>query len=231
MSIFAIGDIHLSLSGEKPMDIYGGEWVDYLKKLEENWRRLIGETDTVLLAGDHSWALKQDAAEEDLRWIAALPGKKVLIKGNHDLWWHSVSRLNQLDPSMLFLQNAYYDAEGIAICGARGWICPGDNVFGEHDEKIYARELMRLAFSLEAAAGAGLEERIVMLHFPPTNEKKDDSGFLELIRKYKVSKVVYGHLHGRENFGRGLQGIHDGTEYCLVSLDFLACRPLRIAGG
>ncbi|MDR2133042.1 MAG: metallophosphoesterase [Clostridiales Family XIII bacterium] len=228
MGIYAIADLHLSLSSEKPMDIYGGIWVDHAKKTEENWRREVGEGDTVLIAGDISWALKQKDAEPDLRWIAALPGKKVLIRGNHDLWWSSVSRLNALDPSMYFLQNAHCEAEGVAICGSRGWICPGDGNFKEEDEKIYLRELRRLEMSLDSARKAGLAQKIAMLHFPPTNDKKEESGFTELIRDYGVSRVVYGHLHGAEVFGRSVRGYHYGVEYNLVSLDYLLCSPLRI---
>jgi predicted phosphohydrolase len=228
MSIYAIADLHLSLSGEKPMDIYGGEWVDHVKKTEMNWRRAVGETDTVLIAGDSSWALKQKDAEIDLRWIAALPGKKVLIRGNHDLWWHSVSRLNALDPSLYFLQNTHYEAEGIAVCGSRGWVCPGDGNFKAEDEKIHARELRRLEMSLASARDAGFGQTIVMLHFPPTNDKKEHSGFVELIRAYGVSRVVYGHLHGADTFGRSLRGYHYGAEYNLVSLDYLSCAPLKI---
>jgi predicted phosphohydrolase len=228
MSVYAIADLHLSLSGEKPMDIYGGEWVDHVKKTEANWRRTVGESDTVLIAGDSSWALKQKDAEIDLRWIAALPGKKVLIRGNHDLWWSSVSRLNALDPSMYFLQNTHCEAEGIAICGSRGWICPGDGNFKTEDEKIYARECRRLEMSLASAREAGLDRIIVMLHFPPTNDKKERSGFVDLIRAYGASRVVYGHLHGVDVFGRSVRGYHYGAEYNLVSLDYLCCAPLRI---
>jgi predicted phosphohydrolase len=228
MSIYAIADLHLSLSGEKPMDIYGGEWVDHVKKTEANWRRAVGEGDTVLIAGDSSWALKQKDAEPDLRWIAALPGKKLLIRGNHDLWWTSVSRLNALDPSMCFLQNTHCEAEGIAICGSRGWICPGDSHFKAEDKKIYARELRRLEMSLASAEKAGLARKIAMLHFPPTNDRKEASGFVDLMRAYGVSRVVYGHLHGADVFGRSIRGAHYGAEYNLVSLDYLACAPLKL---
>ncbi|MDR2355232.1 MAG: metallophosphoesterase [Clostridiales Family XIII bacterium] len=228
MSIYAIADLHLSLSSEKPMDIYGGEWVDHVKKTEANWRRTVGEGDTILIAGDISWALKQKDAEPDLRWIAALPGKKVLLRGNHDLWWTSVSRLNALDPSMYFLQNTHYEAEGIAICGSRGWICPGDSHFKAEDEKIYARERRRLEMSLASAQKAGLAQKIVMLHFPPTNDRKEPSDFVDLIRAYNVSRVVYGHLHGADVFGRSIRGRHYGAEYSLISLDYLACTPLKL---
>jgi predicted phosphohydrolase len=228
MSIYAIADLHLSLSGEKPMDIYGGEWTDHVKKTEANWRSAINEEDTVIIAGDSSWALRQNDATIDLMWIAALPGRKVLIKGNHDLWWASVSRLNALDPSMFFLQNTHYEAEGVAICGSRGWICPGDAYFRADDERIYERELRRFETSLASARNAGLGRIIAVLHYPPTNEQKEASGFVKLVREYGAERVLYGHLHGSDTFGRSIRGYHYGAEYSLISLDYLHCAPLRI---
>ncbi|MDR2770692.1 MAG: serine/threonine protein phosphatase, partial [Clostridiales Family XIII bacterium] len=144
------------------------------------------------------------------------------------LWWNSVSRLSALDPSLFFLQNTHCEAEGFAICGSRGWICPGDGNFKAEDEKIYARELRRLEMSLASAEQAGFARKIVMLHFPPTNDKKEDSGFTKLIRAYGAQRVVYGHLHGADVFGRSLRGSHYGVEYNLVSLDYLACTPLKL---
>ncbi|MDR0570055.1 MAG: metallophosphoesterase [Clostridiales Family XIII bacterium] len=228
MSIFAIGDTHLSLSGEKPMDVFGGEWENHAERLKKNWEESIGPDDVVIVAGDVSWALKQEEAIDDLMWLAALPGKKVLVKGNHDLWWASVSRLNALDPSLFFIQNNFYDAGGVAICGSRGWLCPGDSEFTEHDEKIYKRELLRLEASLGAAEKAGFKEKIVAMHYPPANDRKEVSGFCSLIRDYGAGTVVYGHLHGQESFRKGVQGDFYGARYALVSLDFLGCRPVLV---
>ena len=228
MSIFAVGDLHLSLSAGKPMDVFGGEWAGYMERLEENWRSLVSESDTVIVAGDISWAMKMKDAAADLMWIAKLPGRKILIRGNHDLWWSSVTRLNELDASLYFLQNVCREAEGVAVCGSRGWLCPGDSWYTASDAKIYARELLRLELSLRAADDAGFSTKIAALHFPPTNDKKLPSGFTELIAAYGVKKVVYGHLHGAEHYGRGIQGEHAGIEYSLVSLDYLGCKPLKI---
>ncbi|MDR1572630.1 MAG: metallophosphoesterase [Clostridiales Family XIII bacterium] len=231
MSIFAIGDLHLSFSsGEKNMDVFGGEWVGHAERIESDWRRQVSEGDTVIVAGDISWALKQRDAEIDLMWIASLPGRKVLIKGNHDLWWSSAGRLNRLDPSLYFLQNTCYEAEGVAICGSRGWACPDGDGYGctAHDAKIYARELFRLELSLKAAEDAGLSTKLAVLHFPPTNDSHEASGFTELMRAYGVKKAVYGHLHGDERHRKGLRGEYMGTEYILVSLDYLRCRLLKI---
>lgn len=228
MSIFAIGDVHLSLSGEKPMDIFGGEWKDHAHRLKENWINAVKPSDTVIIAGDISWALKLKDAEIDLAWLADLPGEKVLIKGNHDLWWSAIGKLNELHDSMHFLQNTCYVAENTAICGSRGWICPGDDDFTEHDEKIFRRELLRLKMSLEQAKATGAERILAVLHYPPTNRRKDSSGVTELLREYGVEKAVYGHLHGREAFSGALQGMRGGTEYSLVSLDYLKCVPKKI---
>jgi len=155
MSIYAIADLHLSFSSEKPMDVYGGEWINHTAKVKAFWEKLISDDDTVIIIGDSSWALRLAEAMTDLTWISKLPGKKVFIKGNHDLWWNSVAKLNALFENMFFLQNSFYEAEGYAICGSRGWACPGDDDFTEQDEKIYRRELGRLRLSLESAAKAG----------------------------------------------------------------------------
>ncbi|WP_027399394.1 metallophosphoesterase [Anaerovorax odorimutans] len=234
MSIYAIADLHLSFSVEKPMDIYGGEWVGHTEKLKDKWEKIIMPDDIVIIPGDISWALKYDDALIDLKWISRLPGKKVFVKGNHDLWWNSINKLNKIDENLFFLQNSYYIAEGYAICGSRGWVCPGDDDFTQHDDKIYKRELGRLKLSLEEARRAGygaLSEGeskgdiIGVLHFPPTNDKLQPSGFTELFEKYGVKKVIYGHLHGKDGFKNGLRAIFNGVEYMLVSLDYLKCTP------
>lgn len=240
MSIFSIADLHLSFSAEKPMDIYGGEWINHTKKLKDNWIQLISDNDTVIIPGDISWALRQKEALQDLEWISELPGKKILIKGNHDLWWASVSKLNNLHDNLFFLQNSFSVSENHAICGTRGWLCPGDDDFTEHDDKIYKRELGRLKLSLEAAFLAGYGEKngekkqgnigdiIGVIHFPPTNDKFFSSGFTELFEEYGVRKVVYGHLHGKDAYNNGLQGIRNNVEYILTSLDYLKCVPYKI---
>lgn len=230
MSIYAIGDLHLSFSErvEKPMDLFGPEWVNHAERLKENWMRTVSADDTVIIVGDISWGLHLEEAFPDLDWIEALPGNKVLIKGNHDLWWNSITKLKVLYDKLFFVQNSFFPAGGVAICGTRGWICPGDNDFTVHDEKIYKRELIRLRFSLEEAVNAGYTELIGALHFPPTNDKLQGSGFTELFSEYGVKKVVYGHLHGKEAFSNGLEAIFNGVEYKLVSIDKLKCEPQLI---
>ncbi|QHI73363.1 metallophosphoesterase [Aminipila terrae] len=230
MRIFAIADLHLSFDErvEKPMDIYGGQWVNHTDKLKENWEETITMDDIVLIPGDISWALKKEEALADLDWIHNLPGKKIITKGNHDLWWTGIGKLNKLYEDITFLQNDFYAAGEIAICGSRGWVCPGSDEFGPHDNKIYERELLRLEFSLSAAEKSGFKKIMGMLHYPPTNDRMQNSGFTELFSKYGAEKVVYGHLHGKEGYKNGYKGVMNGVEYNLVSLDYLQCKPLQI---
>ena len=231
MSIFAIADLHLSFSEniEKPMDVFGGEWVGYTEKLRENWESLVSAEDTVIIGGDISWALKFEDAVADLEWIRGLPGKKILLKGNHDLWWNSIKMLNSLyGDEMRFLQNSFFGVEGLAVCGSRGWLCPGDEDFTEHDEKIYKREVLRLRSSLEAAVNAGFRDIIGVMHFPPASVRYGESGFTDLFREFGVLKVFYGHLHGADGFRRGISGNVCGVEYKLVSVDYLRCMPFKV---
>lgn len=222
------------------MDIYGGEWVNHTEKLKENWLNAVRKEDTVILAGDISWALRFSESLADLKWIGALPGKKIFFKGNHDLWWSSANKLNQLDENMTFIQNKFVqlkndDGKQYAICGTRGWVCPGEDGFTAQDEKIYKRELGRFKLSLEAAKSLGYggadapKGRIVCcLHFPPTNDKHQSSGFTDLCTEYGVQTLVYGHLHGKDAYKNGIKGIFNGVAYQLVSLDYLKCQPLKI---
>lgn len=221
MALYAIGDLHLSGSVDKPMDIFGTHWCRHAERIAENWRKTVTENDTVLLAGDISWAMTLDEALVDLEWIHALPGRKMLVRGNHDYWWKSITRLNQFFNEMDFIQNNFFCYGDYAVCGSRGWLCPNDTAFSEHDRKIYQRELQRLELSLSAAEKAGYTRYIVMLHYPPTNDQGDPSGFTDIIQRYQVSHVIYGHLHGAASFAAALQGQFRGTVYHLVSCDYL----------
>jgi len=230
MAIYAIADLHLSFDPniDKPMDIFGGNWANHAERLKDNWISTIKNEDFVIIAGDVSWALRPAEALCDLEWIHNLPGQKILIKGNHELWWQSVSKLNKLYDDMYFLQNTFYDAGGVAICGSRGWICPGNDDFGSQDEKIYNREVMRLEMSLQSAKDAGFEEIIGAIHYPPTNDKHQASGFTKLFEQYGVKTVVYGHLHGRDVWKKGLKGVLNGVEYKLISLDYLEAKLIKL---
>lgn len=227
MALYAIADLHLSFTSNKPMDIYGSAWKNHTERVKEAWRSKINQEDTVIIAGDISWGLRLEDAMADLTWIHDLPGKKVLIKGNHDPWWASITKLNHLFDDMFFLQNTFYPYEDYAICGSRGWACPGSGEFTEHDEKIYQREILRIKASFEAAAKAGYEKFIGVMHYPPTNEKREASGFTEIFDYYDAEKVVFGHLHGekRKNAQAGMRG---KVKYYLISCDTLQCDPMRI---
>lgn len=228
MALYAIGDLHLSFSGDKPMDIFGGEWVNHTQKLEKHWRGMIREEDTVLLLGDISWALKLETAQEDFTWLRRLPGRKIAIKGNHDLWWSTGKKLEEADSGLLFIHNDFLTYREYAICGSRGWVCPRDRYFTEHDQKIYRREVVRIGLSVEAAHKAGFEKKIVGMHFPPTNDRHEDSAFTECFEKNSVEIVAYGHLHGKDQYAAGPAGRRNGVTYHLASCDYLANKPLKL---
>lgn len=209
------------------MDIYGESWKNHTERVKAAWLSKINQEDTVIIAGDISWGLRLKEAMADLDWVHQLPGKKVMVKGNHDPWWASVTKLNRLYDDMFFLQNSFYPYEDYAICGSRGWVCPGSSEFTAHDEKIYQREILRVKASFEAAVNAGYERFIGVLHFPPANEKKEDSGFTEIFEHYQAETVVYGHLHGER--GKYPQSEVSGrVAYHLISCDALRCDPMRL---
>ncbi|NLG09840.1 MAG: phosphohydrolase [Deinococcales bacterium] len=199
MRLFAIADPHLSRAASKPMDIFGPGWEGHPEAFFENWRRVVRDDDVVLVPGDISWAMRLEDALPDLEDIAALPGEKVLLRGNHDYWWPSITRLRQaLPPRMHALQNDALVVRGIVVAGTRGWITPGSHGFTPQDDKIYRREVERLRLSLAAAARLEGSYRVVMLHFPPTNSRLEPSGFTELIEAAAPDALVYGHVHGEQ---------------------------------
>lgn len=230
MSIYAIADLHLSFSPEveKPMDLFGNAWRNHAERLKQNWLELIKTEDTVIIPGDISWGLRISEAIPDLDWIDALPGKKVIFKGNHDLWWQSISKLNDMYESIHFVQNTAYEVEGYYICGSRGWIGPGHDDFKPSDEKIYNRELMRIKMSLDDAKRQGAEKIIGVLHYPPSAGNTAGSSITDMFTEAGAEQVIYGHLHGLDSHRCGLKGRYNGVEYKLVALDYLNCRPLLI---
>lgn len=228
MGLFAIGDLHLSGFKPKPMDIFGENWHQHQKKIEENWCETITDNDTVLIPGDISWGLNLCEAKCDLDFLAQLPGKKILLRGNHDYWWSSVSRLNSMYEKMYFIQNDYIEYNGKAVCGSRGWTLPNEQKFDAKDMKTYKRELIRCRLSLERAAKNKYEEIIFMMHFPPAMFGSTENAFMDILKEYPVKTVVYGHLHGIDNFAVGIKGIRDGIEYHLVSSDYLDFCPKKI---
>lgn len=227
MALYAISDLHLAFTTDKPMDIFGEKWIKHDEKIKENWISKIKEEDTVLIAGDISWSMKSSDSKADLDWINDLPGKKIISKGNHDYWWSGISKLNSMYDNTKFLQNNFYTYEDYAICGSRGWILEGSDRFTEKDKKIFNREIIRLRLSLDKAKEAGFNKFIVMIHYPPINEKIEASAFTEIFKDYGVEKVIYGHLHGPV-LGSAFNGEHEGVNYIITSCDYLNFDPIRI---
>lgn len=227
MALYAIGDLHLCLGAPKPMDIFGGNWVGYMDKLEAGLS-VIGPDDTTVLLGDLSWALGLDQAVADFAWIDRIPGRKIILKGNHDYWWSTAAKFYQFCKENDFsdqwiLNNNCYTYDNWAICGTRGWFYE-ENRGSDHDEKVFKRELLRLETSLKAA---GEMPKLVFLHYPPKYKGYECREILELFEKYEVRRCFYGHLHGPSH-GLALEGLWNGTEYRLVSADYLNFTPLTV---
>lgn len=227
MALYAIGDLHLSLGAPKPMDVFGGAWVGYMEKLEKGLSA-IGPEDTTVLLGDLSWALDLSGAKADFAWINRIQGQKILLKGNHDYWWCTTAKFRKFCEENGFrdmeqLHNNCFIYNGIALCGTRGWFFEEEKK-GTHDEKVFRRELIRLETSLKAA---GDREKIVFLHYPPKYQGYSCPEILELLKKYQVRQCFYGHLHGGSH-RLAVQGLWDGTEFHLVSADFLDFHPFKV---
>ncbi len=227
MALYAISDFHLASTGDKPMDIFGDKWYKHDEKIKNNWLETIKAEDTILIAGDISWSMKMEEGKEDLDFINRLPGRKILVRGNHDYWWTSITKLNSLYDNMDFIQNNFFTYEDYGICGSRGWITPISSKFTAHDKKIYERELIRLRLSLDSAKKAGYEKFIVMLHYPPVNNIEEENGFTEILNEYEVEKVIYGHIHGNA-LNYAFEGIKNGVEYILTSCDYIDFSPKLI---
>ena len=201
MSLYAIGDLHFSTLVEKPMNIFGDKWDKHEEKIISSWKDNVKEDDVVLVLGDTSWGINLTEAKPDLDIISNLCGNKIFIKGNHDYWWSSLSKINAVYESddMNFIQNGYFTYGDYAICGSRGWLCPNEVKFDSNDMKIYRREVLRLEMSIQSAIQNGCNNIIVITHYPPTNDQLEESEFTKLYEKYNVKKVIYGHLHGKES--------------------------------
>jgi len=224
MKIWAISDLHLSINSNKPMDIFGPVWEDYLNIIEKDWQEKVEEDDVVLIAGDISWAMRLHEARADLDYLGKFKGHKVIIKGNHDYWWGSIGELrNNLTEKTYAIQNDAIRIGDIVICGSRGWTIPDNMVFGDpQDEKIYRRELIRMDLSLRTMQQLRQEgdKVVVMTHFPPFNYRIDNNEMLELFEKYHVDAVVYGHLHN-EDKKQKMKFERNGIKYYLTSCDLL----------
>jgi len=237
LRIFAIGDLHLSFKNAvdvenwgnneeyKPMSELDRFWQSHARKIYDNWLRTISEDDIVLVPGDISWAMRLEEACTDLGFLGMLPGSIVCVQGNHDYWWQGISKVRAIvPPNMKMIQNDHVKLNGINICGTRGWLCPDGSFYREEDDKIYRRELIRMENSLQSAGDGRI---IAMMHYMPTNEKHDYSGFIDLFKKYGVEKVVYGHLHARA-CRYGLPEKAWGINFYLSSADYLNFTPKLI---
>ena len=230
MALYAMSDLHLSHYREKPMDIFDEVWCNHTEKIYNNWNSVVSDNDTVIVNGDLSWGMTMEEVKPDLDFISNLKGKKIIVQGNHDYFWNSTAKLNTLYDNMFFLKNNYTVYENYAICGARGWICPGDTRYTDHDNKIYLREAGRLRLSVETAVKAGYngENIIAVMHYPPTNDSCENSLFTGLFSEYKIKRVIYGHLHGASKYNNSLEGKINGIDYSLVSADYLNFKPIKI---
>lgn len=230
MALYAMSDLHLSHYKEKPMDIFDEVWHNHTEKIYLNWNNIVSEDDTVIVNGDLSWGMTMEEVKPDLDFISRLNGKKIIVQGNHDYFWNSTSKLNTLYENMFFLKNNFAQYEKYAICGARGWLCPGDTRFTDHDNKIYLREAGRLRFSIDMAVKAGYnsENIIAVTHYPPTNDSCENSLFTAIYSEYNIKRVIYGHLHGASKYNNSIEGIKNGIQYSLVSADYLNFKPIKI---
>ena len=224
MSIYAISDLHLSFNTNKPMNIFGDNWDNHEKKIRENWLEKVKEEDTILLPGDFSWGMTFEEAKLDFEYLNRLPGRKIMLKGNHDYWWGTLNKIKAFFKSNNFndidiLYNNSYLVEDKIICGTRGWTISGND---EENEKIYKRELLRLEISLKDGINKYGESKeiIVCMHYPPTNDTlMENSEFIQIMKKYNVKKCVYGHLHG-EAHKEAIEGDIGGIEIKLISCDY-----------
>jgi len=230
MRIFAIGDLHLEGGTGKRMDRFGANWIDHDRKIFESWERIGREDDLLLLVGDITWAMRFEEALPDLDRIGRMKGMKLMLKGNHDYWWQSLSKMQRaLHPSIKVIQASSFVTGRVAIAGTRGWTCPNDAYFKEEDETVYRREVGRLKLALQSLGKRRGEYDclIVALHYPPMNDKHEPSGFTELIDEYGAGACVFGHVHG-EAIKNTFTGMRNGTNYYLVSADGVDFSPALI---
>lgn len=227
MSLFASADLHLSLTGDKSMEVFPG-WQDYVQRIQKNWNRVVGEKDTVVIAGDVSWAMSMEEGLADFQFIHSLPGRKILLKGNHDYWWATKKKMDafleiqHLD-SIEILHNNTYEVEDLCVCGSRGWFFDGGE---QEDRKVLLREAQRLRVSLEAARQTG-KEPVAFLHYPPLTRDDRCDEILSVLKAYGVRRCFYGHIHG--DHGRfAYQGDWEGISFRLISCDYTGFTPVLV---
>lgn len=241
MALYALGDLHLSFQADKPMDAFGNVWKHHERKIEKYVNRIVKPRDTLVLTGDHSWGRKLSQCREDLAFIERLPGQKILLRGNHDMFWDAkkTRRLNEeYDGRLFFLQNNFAAYQDYALVGTKGYTFEGPfylnfqgKILGWDEEreaqakKLVARELERLRESFRQAEEAGYRKFVMFLHYPPTSVLERTSPFTEIAEEYGVEAVVYSHCHGEQRFGDSIRGNYRGIRYLLVSGDYLNFHP------
>ncbi len=227
MAVYTISDLHLSLSGDHSMDVFPG-WQGYVERIEQNWREHITDADTVVLPGDTSWGLSLEEALADFAFIDRLPGKKILLKGNHDYWWTTKNKMERFFSehglnSLQILHNNSVVVEGMAICGSRGWLFETGEAF---DAKIINREAIRLELSLAEAEKTG-QPPVVFLHYPPVYGENESPQILDVLCRHRVSRCYYGHIHAA-GCRYAVEGRYLGIHFRLVSSDFLRFTPVLV---
>ena len=244
MALYALGDLHLSFQADKPMDAFGRVWKNHERKIEKYVNKIVKPEDTLVLTGDHSWGKRLPECREDLAFIERLPGRKILLRGNHDMFWDAkkTERLNEeYRGRLFFLQNNFAVYQDYALVGTKGYTFEGPfyldrwgNITGwdekreEHAKKLVTREMERLRESFRQAEAAGYRKFILFLHYPPTNILEETSPFTEIAEEHKVSAVVYSHCHGESRFGDSIREMYHGIPYMLVSGDYLNFRPAMV---
>ena len=237
MSIYALADLHLSLScPDKSMEVFGLSWGDYISRVRENWENTVKETDTVLIPGDISWATYINKAEEDFRFISDLPGRKLLSRGNHDYWWTTIKKMEEFlaekgFTDMEFVRTNVIPVEDAVVTGTRGWMIETkESIEGSENKKIYEREKLRIKMCIDALNEADPEhakKHIFMIHYPPVTAKKDFTEFASMMAEGGVDICVYGHLHGSAH-KKAFEGDFEGTELICASADFVKFCPVLI---
>lgn len=228
MGLFAIADLHLSLGVDKPMDVFRG-WDDYVGRLKTNWERLITDDDTVVIAGDISWAMKLEECVEDFSFINSLPGRKLLLKGNHDYWWQTKKKIddfllaNGFDTIRILFNNAY-EADGKAICGTRGWYYDKE---GDHDIKVINREIGRLRLSYNEAAKLN-KPIVAFLHYPPVYGDIECKEIMDALTELGITECYYGHLHGERTHKNAVTGMYKGINFHLIACDYTRFVPVSV---
>lgn len=223
--IYVIGDLHLSFSTDKPMDIFGGNWENHAEKIKENWASKVNNEDTVILPGDFSWAMYLEESFEDFSYLNSLPGRKILLKGNHDYWWNTIAKMNKFlkennFENIYFLQNNSYLADDKIIVGARGWV----NSLSDENYKIQKRECQRLELSIRDGISKYGENKeiIAFMHYPPfyKEEVPEEIDYIKLMQKYNIKRCYYAHLHS-EAHKEAIEGLYRNINFKLISSDYL----------